>query len=100
MTFDWQAISTDVAAGVNILAPFAETLVPEAAPAIAIINKIIQGAMAAEPTALALVQQIQSGTPPSQTQLAQYYAAYQADDNALKADIEAHLAVLAPNLVP
>lgn len=100
MTFDWEAISTDVAVGVSILAPFAETLVPEAAPAIAIVNKVIQGAMAAEPTALALVKQIQSGTPPTQTQLAQYYAAYQADDNALKADIEAHLAALAANPAP
>lgn len=94
MTIDWNEISADVSAGINLLAPFAETLAPEAAPAISIINKIIQGAMAAEPVALALVDQIKSGTPPTQTQLSQYYANYQADDDALKADIEAHLATL------
>ena len=94
MTLNWDTIAQDVAAGVNAIAPFAETLAPETAPAIAIINKIIAGAIAAEPTAVALVQQIQSGTVPTQTQLAQYYANYQADDDALNADIKEHLAGL------
>lgn len=94
MSLDWSAIANGVSTGVSLLAPFAETLVPEAAPAIGIIEKIIAGAVAAEPTAVALVQQIQSGQVPTQTQLAQYYATYQADDDALKADIDAHLAAL------
>lgn len=91
---NWTAISQEVANGVNLIAPFASALAPEAAPAILIINRIIQGAVAAEPAAVALVQQIQSGTIPTQTQLAQYYAQYQADDDALKADIDAHLTAL------
>lgn len=98
MSLDWDEIAQAVAKGVSILAPlapFAETLVPAAAPAISIVEKIIAGAIAAEPTAVALVKQIQSGEVPSQTQLAQYYANYQADDDALKADIEAHLTALA-----
>lgn len=94
MSLDWDEIAQAVAQGVSILAPFAETLVPAAAPAISIVEKIIAGTIAAEPTAVALVKQIQSGEVPSQTQLAQYYANYQADDDALKADIDAHLAAL------
>lgn len=94
MTLNWESIAQKVAEGVNVLAPIAESLAPEAAPAIAILDKIIQGAMAAEPTAVALVQQIQSGAVPTQTQLAQFYANYQTDDDALKADIDEHLSTL------
>lgn len=100
MSLDWDLITKEVAQGVNLLAPFAASLVPGAAPAIKIIEAIISGAAAAEPVAVALVKQIQAGSPPTPDQLKSYYAAYQADDNALKADIEAHLAALAANPVP
>lgn len=94
MALNWETIAQKVAEGVNALAPIAETLVPEAAATIAIVNKIIQGAMAAEPTAVALVQQIQSGGVPTADQLAQFYANYQTDDDTLKADIDEHLSTL------
>lgn len=94
MTFNWDTIAQDVVQGVSILAPIAETAVPEAAPALAIITKILQGAVAAEPVAVALVQQIQSGAIPTQTQLAQFYANYKTDDDALNLDIATHLNAL------
>lgn len=94
MTLNWTTISNYVTEGVTILAPIAEAAVPEAAAGIAIADKIIAGLIAAEPTAVALVEQIQAGTPPTQTQMSEYYANYQADDDALNADIAAHLAAL------
>lgn len=94
MSLDWDEIAHSVASGVNALAPIAASFVPGAAPAILIVEKIISGLIAAEPAAIALVKQIQSGEVPTQTQLAQYYTQYQSDDDALKADIEAHLAAI------
>ena len=95
MSIDWEALAQKVSEGVTILAPLAEGMVPGLAPAITIASKIIQGGIAAEPTAVALIQQIQAGTPPTQDQLKSYYANYQTDDDALNADIQEHLAALA-----
>jgi hypothetical protein len=91
-TIDW----TDVAIKVNTIiqtgAPVAELLLPAWAPAIAIAAKVLQGAAAAEPTAVALVKSIQAGTPPTAAQLQSFSTAYEADYQQLHADIAAQLA--------
>lgn len=92
MTFDWDQIAATVNSLVAVGAPIAEALAPEAAPAIEIGATILKGIAAAEPAAKALAAQIQSGTPITADQLAQYYSTYQKDDDALAADIAAHLA--------
>jgi len=88
MSIDWDVVAAKVSEGVSALAPIAETLAPEAAPAISIITKIITGLAAAEPTALAFVRQVQSGTPLTSTQLQQYYESYKTDDDAFKAELD------------
>lgn len=94
MSFDWNKIADGVVKGVDVLAPVIAAAMPEAAAIAAIINKIVDGLAAAEPAAIALYEQIKSGTPPTTTQLAAYYATYQADDDALKVAIQQHLDAL------
>ncbi len=89
---DWEALARQAASVVTALAPVVETLDPALAPAIAIGVKVVQGAIAAEPTAVALYEQIKSGTPPTQTQLQQFEAAYEDSYQQLQADIRAKLA--------
>lgn len=95
MSINWLAVGTAVQKGVAALTPLIDTAAPEAAPALDIINTILKGAVDAEPVAVALVKQIQAGTPPTPEQLQAVVAAYRADDDALAADIAAHIADLA-----
>lgn len=90
-TFD--DIAGTVSQVVTALAPIAEAVVPEAAVAISLGQKIIQGVIAAEPKAVALFEQIKSGTVPTGDQLQQYAADYEAAYQKLNADINAKLAV-------
>lgn len=94
MSLNWEVIAEKVSEGVAVLAPIVSAAFPEAAVAAGIINKVVQGLMAAEPTAVALVKQIQSGAPATPDQLAQFYSTYTHDDDALKANIDAHIAAL------
>jgi len=89
---DWTDIANKVVSIITNGAPIVEELVPAWAPAIQVATKILQGAAAAEPTAVALVQSIQSGTVPTPTQIQQFSAAYEADYQLLHADIAKQLA--------
>jgi hypothetical protein len=89
-------ITKGVTTVVDVLAPVASVAFPQAAVAIAIGSKIIQGVIAAEPTAIALFNQIKGGTPPTPAQLAQFSADYETAYQKLNADIAAKLAALPP----
>lgn len=87
-----ETIVSDVSSVVGALAPIAETLDPALAPAIAIGVKIVQGVLSAEPTAVALYNQIKAGTPPTADQLKQFQADYETAYQQLQADISTKLA--------
>jgi len=96
MSLDWNKITQKVAEIVSALEPFANVAVgvvaPEVAPALVIGEKIIHGLINAEPTAVALVNQIKSGAEPTPAQLQQFSDNYEASYQKLKADIAAKLA--------
>lgn len=94
---NWTDIASKVSAAVDALAPLAEALVPEAAAAVEIGQKIIQGVIDEEPTAIALYNQIVSGTPPSAAQLQQFSSDYEDSYQKLAADIKAKIAALPPS---
>ncbi len=93
---DWKAIEKGVVEVVTALAPIAETALPAAAPAISIGVKILQGVIDAEPTAVALFEQIKSDKPPTADQLQQFAADYESSYQKLDADIKAKLAAVSP----
>lgn len=95
-TLDWATIAADAGKVVAALAPIAESALPGASAAIALGAKIVQGVMDAEPTAVALFNQIKSGTPPTPEQLQQYASDYETAYQKLNADIAAQLAALPP----
>jgi len=72
-------------------APIAETVAPGEAAAIELGASVLTGLANAEPTAVALVKQIQSGTDATPAQLAEAYANYTKKDDALAASIDAHI---------
>jgi hypothetical protein len=74
---------------ITVLAPIVSVLVPGAGVGIIIGAKIIQGLLDNEPTALALYNQIVSGTPVTPDQLTEYIGKYHADDGKLNVDLEA-----------
>lgn len=77
---------------INDGAPIVEELVPAWAPAINIASKILAGAAQAEPTAVALVTQIQDGQPPTPAQLQSFATDYETAYQALHADLTAQIA--------
>jgi hypothetical protein len=81
---------------VTVLAPIAAAADPAIAGAVAIGAKIVAGAIALEPQAVALLNQIKGGTPPTAAQLAQYASDYEAAYQKLNADITAKLAATPP----
>lgn len=89
---NWDQVASEVSSIVSAVAPIASAVLPEEAAAIGIAAAIIKGAAAAEPTAMALINQVNTGMAPTSAQLAAYYASYVADDDALNADIASHLA--------
>lgn len=90
----WETIAGDVVAVVTALAPFASAAFPEAALALGVATKLLQGALALEPEAVALINQIKSGTPPTPAQLQQFDANYEAAYQKLKSDLAAKIAAL------
>lgn len=95
----WQRIMDNVTAFVDAATPIADMVAaadPALAPAIAIGEKLLQGVIAEEPTAVNFWKQFQSGTPPTQAQLTQWAADYDASYSKLKADIATQLAALPP----
>lgn len=79
---------------ISALAPVVSAAAPGASVAIAIGQKIITGVLAAEPTAVALYNQIMGGTPPTQAQLQQFIDDNDAANLKTDADIDAALALL------
>jgi hypothetical protein len=99
----WDDIANGVSAFLNAAAPLlpvAEDVVqvafPGAGAALSLGEKILQGVVAAEPSAVALYKQVTSGTPPTPAQLAQYASDYEASYQQLKADIATQIAALPP----
>ena len=89
---DWTKISSLVMTIVNDGAPVAEQLLPEYAPAIQIAAKLLTGAASAEPTAVSLVQTIQSGQAPTPAELQTFATDYETAYQQLHADINTQLA--------
>ncbi len=93
---DWNATATSVSAFVKAAMPVIDAAVsiaaPEAAVAVSIGEKIIQGVIAEEPTAMALYEQIAGGVPVTKDQVAKLEADYEAAYQQTKADIAAKLA--------
>ena len=92
-------IVADANAVVNALSPYLPALtalVPGAGAGISIGVKIIQGALALEPKAQALVQQVMAGTPLTADQVNAYISTYDADDDQLNADLAALIVKLSP----
>jgi ribulose kinase len=94
MTVNWDAVANVTGEVVTLLGPIASLAVPGAAEAIALGTKILQGVIASEPAAVALYNQILSGTPPTPAQLQQFEADYQDAYATLHRDIAARLAAL------
>lgn len=94
MTIDLEAIATETANVVSALAPFIEAADPALALPISIGQKIAQAALAGAPAAIALYNQVKTGTPLTAAQLAQFETDYQADWAQLDADIKAKIAAL------
>ena len=86
--FDWKSLASDIA----LVGSAIESLFPTAATAISVATKIVQGVVDAIPTAVALYDQIKSGTPPTADQLTSYQSDYEAAYKTLDADIAAALA--------
>ena len=85
------SVVSTVSTIVNLAAPVA-SLIPGASIAIA----ILKGVLAEEPNAVALYNQITSGTPPTAAQLATYASNDDAAYTQLNADITAALASSTP----
>ena len=88
---NWKTIAANVSSFVQAAEPVIAAAVtiaaPEAAAGVAIGEKIIQGMLAAEPTAMALYNQISGGTPATPEQLQQFEADYEDAYQQTKADI-------------
>lgn len=96
MTQTWENIAQTVGTVVTALAPIVSAVVPGAAAAIAIGTKIVQGVIAAEPTAVALFNRIKSGEQVTAAELQQYASDYEAAFQMLAKDLSDKLAALPP----
>lgn len=95
LTTTEQVIDT-ISSVVSALAPLVAIADPAAAAGVALGAKIIQGVIAAEPTARALFEQITNGGTPSAADVATFAQQYEDAYQQLNADINAALAVHAP----
>lgn len=91
-TIDWADLGNKVSTLINAGAPVVELLEPQWAPAIQIASKLLTGAVAVEPTAVAIVKNIQSGQAPTPDQLQSFATTYEDDYQALHADLAAKIA--------
>lgn len=94
MTNQLPSIIKTLSTVLSVLSPIVQAAAPGAAVAVAIGQKIIAGVLAAEPTAVALYNQIMGGTPPSAAQLQQFIDENDAANMKTDADIDAALALL------
>lgn len=93
---DWTSIAQGTADVAKLLAPLVGAAFPGASVALEIGTKIIQGVIAAEPTALALYNRIKNGAVPTPAELQQFSDDYEASYQRLKRDIAAKIAALPP----
>ncbi len=93
MSSTWEEmVARGVSAMITTVSPVIYVADPAAGAIITLGSKILSGLVAAEPEAVALVNQIMSGTPPTPAQLAAYAASYEAAYQQLNDDIAAKLA--------
>ena len=82
-------IVADVTAILDALTPVVDVLDPAIGAALSLVEKIAAGVAAAEPTAQQLYASLTSGTPPTEAQLQQYAAGYEAAYQKLNTDLQA-----------
>lgn len=87
-----QSVADAIGKALPVIETVAAVLAPEAAAAVATAIAVAKGVIAMEPEALALWDQFQSGTPPTQDELDAYAATEQASYEKVMADIQAKLA--------
>jgi hypothetical protein len=85
-------IVADVNAAVGVLSPIIDIANPAAGATIAVLSKVLTGVAALEPTAVALWNQISSGTPATAAQLQIDETDAHAALAQLDTDIEAKIA--------
>lgn len=90
--YDIAAVATGVSNFVKAVEPIIDIAAPEAAPILAIGEKILQGIAAGAPTAVSLYNQIKDGTPATPAQIAQFEADYENAYQKLRSDLAARLA--------
>lgn len=93
---NWTKVAEYVNDGVQILAPLVAAADPAVGVGVMMAAKIIAGVQSGLPTAIALYNQIVSGTPPTPQQLQEYQNDYEASYQQLNKDISDALAKL-PN---
>lgn len=95
MGLNLSMIATEASAFLKAVQPYVDAAVglaaPEAAPAVSVGEKIVQGVLAGTPEAVALYQQVTTGTPLSADQVKALEVSYEADYQQLKADIATKL---------
>ena len=91
---DWTQIAAVVTKIVSTITPLLDTVAPEAAPALAVAEKIIHGVIVAEPVAVDLYNRMRLGNVPTPEELQKFAADYESAYQKLKADIAAKLTAL------
>lgn len=90
---NWDKIAKDAADALSAVAPVldaaVEALAPGAAQVFHLVERIAQGVIAAEPTAVALYDRIKNGEVPSGDELQQFSKDYEASYQRLKAALSA-----------
>lgn len=89
---NWDMIRNSVVAAIKLGTPIVATAFPGAAYALNIANHIVQGVEAAEPSAMALKNSIESGNIPTNEQLEEYAKRYNLSSEALEDDINKKIA--------
>ena len=79
----------DAAAILGALNPIVNVVDPAIGAALTLVQKIASGVTAAEPTAVGLYTMLASATPPTEAQLTEYAASYDAAFAKLDTDLQA-----------
>ncbi len=87
----WDKIAAEAVSALKLIEPLLTAASPAAGAALAVAEKIGQGVLAAEPTAVALYNQIKSGKTPTGDELRVAMDDYEAAYQELKADIAAKM---------
>ena len=88
----WETILADVTTIINVISPVLDIVSPAIGASVSVASKVLAGAAAAEPNAVALINQITSGAPVTVDQLQAAISAYDAAYVQLDTDIAAKLA--------